>query len=107
MNWFMLGLVALYLGGSAEAVTAAAAIKCLGGEILAKMWPRDDEERAALGEQGYSNADYERVYASEDMAQGDGIIFAATGMSGAVSLRGYPAPLSFSWWAPAISGMSR
>ena len=75
-------------GGSAEAVTAAAAIKCLGGEILARMWPRDDEERAALAEQGYTDADYERVYSSEDMARGEGILFAATGITDNAMLRG-------------------
>jgi fructose-1,6-bisphosphatase II len=76
------------IGGSAEAVTAAAAIKCLGGEILARMWPRDDEERAALAERGYGEADYTRVYSSEDMAQGDGILFAATGVTDNAMLRG-------------------
>jgi fructose-1,6-bisphosphatase II len=75
-------------GGSAEAVTAAAAIKCLGGEILARMWPRDDEERAALAERGVTDADYERVYSSEEMAQGDGILFAATGITDNAMLRG-------------------
>lgn len=80
--------VYLGIGGSAEAVTAAAAIKCLGGEILAKMWPRDDEERAALAERGYTEADYERVYSSEEMAQGEGIIFAATGITDNAMLRG-------------------
>lgn len=76
------------IGGSAEAVTAAAGIKCLGGEILAKMWPRDDEERAALAEQGYGDKDYERVYSSEEMAQGDGILFVATGVTDNAMLRG-------------------
>ena len=76
------------IGGSAEAVTSAAAIKCLGGEILARMWPRDDEERAALAEQGYGDTDYERVYSSEEMAQGDGIYFASTGVTDNAMLRG-------------------
>ena len=82
--------VDMYLGsgGSAEAVTAAAAIKCLGGEILAKMWPRDDEERSALTEQGITEADYERVYSSEKLAQGDGIHFVATGVTDNALLRG-------------------
>jgi fructose-1,6-bisphosphatase II len=75
-------------GGSAEAVTAAAAIKCLGGEILARMWPRDDEERAALAERGITDADYQRVYSSEDMARGNGILFAATGVTDNAMLRG-------------------
>ena len=76
------------VGGSAEAVTAAAAIKCLGGEILARMWPRDDEERKDLAEKGVSDASYERVYSSEDMAQGNGIYFTATGITDNAILRG-------------------
>ena len=76
------------IGGSAEAVTSAAAIKCLGGEILARMWPRDEQERAALAEQGYGEKDYERVYSSEEMAQGNGILFAATGVTNNAMLRG-------------------
>jgi fructose-1,6-bisphosphatase II len=83
-------VVDMYLGvgGSAEAVTAAAAIKCLGGEILARMWPRDDEEREALAEQGHGEADFKRVYTSEEMAWGDGIVFAATGITDNAMLRG-------------------
>ena len=76
------------VGGSAEAVTAAAAIKCLGGEILAKMWPRDDEERKALAEQGYGDEDFARVYNCEELCQGDGILFAATGVTDNTILRG-------------------
>ncbi|MFQ5807367.1 MAG: class II fructose-bisphosphatase [Phycisphaerae bacterium] len=80
--------VYLGVGGSAEAVTAAAAIKCLGGEILARMWPRDDAEREALTAQGYGEADFQRVYTSEDMARGDGIVFVATGITDNAMLRG-------------------
>lgn len=76
------------VGGSAEAVTAAAAIKCLGGEILAKIWPRDGQERKALADQGCTEPELERVYASEDMARGDGIVFAATGITDNAMLRG-------------------
>jgi len=76
------------IGGSPEAVLAAAAIKCLGGEILARIWPRDDQERSELAEQGYDHDQLVRVHTSEDMAQGDGIVFAATGITDNAMLRG-------------------
>lgn len=75
------------VGGSPEAVTAAAAIKCLGGEIMARMWPRNDEERRQLVEQGYEET-IERVYCTEELAQGDGIVFVATGVTDNALLRG-------------------
>lgn len=76
------------IGGSPEAVLAAAAIKCLGGEIIARIWPRDDDERVRLAEQGYEGAQLTRVYASEDMARGDGILFVGTGVTDNAMLRG-------------------
>jgi len=75
------------VGGSPEAVIAAAAIKCLGGEILARMWPRDDAERKVLVEDGHTDL-MQRVFTSEDMAQGDGIVFVATGITDSALLRG-------------------
>lgn len=74
-------------GGSPEAVLAAAAIKCLGGEILARMWPRDENERKALEAQGYTDA-MRRVYTTNDLAVGDGIVFVATGITDNAMLRG-------------------
>ncbi|MFN0136413.1 MAG: class II fructose-bisphosphatase [Phycisphaerae bacterium] len=76
------------IGGAPEAVLAAAAIKCLGGEILARMWPRDDAERAMLVEKGYTDEQVRRVYSAEDMASGDGIVFVATGVTDNALLRG-------------------
>ena len=75
-------------GGSPEAVLAAAALKCLGGELLAQMWPRDDAERAELKKNGVTDADLAKVYTADDMAQGDRIIFAATGISDSAMLKG-------------------
>lgn len=75
-------------GGSPEAVLAAAGIKCLGGEILAQMWPRDDAERKALKDQGLSDADLSRVYTADDLARGNRILFAATGISDSTLLKG-------------------
>ncbi|MBL8877935.1 MAG: class II fructose-bisphosphatase [Phycisphaerales bacterium] len=76
------------IGGSPEAVLAAAAIKCLGGEIQARMWPRDDKEREALKADGYDAAKIAHVYTTEDMAQGDHIVFAATGITDNAMMRG-------------------
>lgn len=76
------------IGGAPEAVLAAAAIKCLGGEILARMWPRDDAERQMLADKGYKDEDVRRVYSAEDMASGDGIVFVATGITDNALLRG-------------------
>src|SRR4051812_3625371 len=75
-------------GGSPEAVLAAAGIKCLGGEILAQMWPRDDAERKTLKDSGLTDAELSRVYTSDDLAKGDRIIFAATGISDSTLLKG-------------------
>ena len=76
------------IGGSPEAVLAAAAIKCLGGEILARIWPRDDEERAALKQAGYDEARIAAVHNSEQMARGDSIVFVATGITNSALLDG-------------------
>lgn len=76
------------IGGSPEAVLAAAAIKCLGGEIIGRMWPRDDKERAMLKEQRVSEEEVRRTLTTEDLAKGDGIVFAATGVTDNALLRG-------------------
>jgi fructose-1,6-bisphosphatase II len=78
----------LGIGGSPEAVLAAAGIRCLGGEILAQMWPRDDAELKSLKESGLSDADLARIYTSEDLAKGNRILFAATGISDSTLLPG-------------------
>jgi fructose-1,6-bisphosphatase II len=76
------------IGGSPEAVTAAVAIKCLGGEILARIWPRDEEEKKSLAEKGYGEKELQRTYTSEDLAQGDRLVFVATGITDNAMLRG-------------------
>ncbi len=75
------------VGGSPEAVTAAAAIKCLGGEILARIWPRDDKERKELETKGYADQ-MDRTYCTEELARGDGIMFVATGVTDNAMLKG-------------------
>lgn len=76
------------IGGSPEATLAAAALKCLGGEIQVKIWPRDDEERRKILDMGYSEEDFEQVYQTEDIVKGDSIIFCATGITGGEFLPG-------------------
>ncbi|MGD8452124.1 MAG: class II fructose-bisphosphatase [Phycisphaerae bacterium] len=75
------------IGGSPEAVTAAAAIKCLGGEILARMWPRTEDERKELEQDGYAEQ-LKHTYNTEELAKGDGIVFVATGVTENALLHG-------------------
>src|SRR6266581_1454281 len=75
------------IGGSPEAVLAAAGIKCLGGEMQSKMWPRDEKERKKLIEEGCKR-DLDRVFTADNLAQGENIIFCATGISDSALLRG-------------------
>lgn len=79
----------LGIGGSPEAVIAGAAIKCLGGGFLGRMWPRDDEERKYLmNEEGVTEEALRKVWTAEDLARGDHIIFTATGISDSPMLSG-------------------
>ena len=75
------------IGGSPEAVLAAAGIKCLGGDMQCKMWPRDEKERKKLIDDGYKK-DLERVFSADDLANGQNILFCATGISDSALLRG-------------------
>jgi fructose-1,6-bisphosphatase II len=79
--------VYLGVGGSPEAVLAAAAIKCLGGEILARGWPRDEDERKQLEADGYGEQ-VKKVYCTEELAKGEGIYFVATGITDNAMLQG-------------------
>jgi fructose-1,6-bisphosphatase II len=66
------------IGGTPEGVLSAAAIKCLGGQILGRLWPRDDDERAAAEGAGY---DLGKILDVNDLAGGDDVFFAATGVT--------------------------
>ena len=66
------------IGGTPEGVLAAAAIKCLGGEIIGKLWPRNEEERKAAIDAGY---DLDKVLTSQDLVNGEDVFFAATGVT--------------------------
>jgi fructose-1,6-bisphosphatase II len=75
------------IGGSPEAVLAAAGIKCLGGDMQCKMWPRDEKERKNLVEEGCEK-ELDRIYTADDLANGKNIVFCATGISDSALLRG-------------------
>jgi fructose-1,6-bisphosphatase II len=73
------------IGGTPEGVLAAAAMKCMGGEIQGRLWPRDDAERQAAVDAGY---DLERVLHTDDLVSGDNAFFAATGITDGDVLKG-------------------
>lgn len=73
------------IGGSPEAVIAACALKCVGGEMQCRVWPRNDEERALAIER---NIDLERVWEIDDLVRGDEAFFAATGITNGELLDG-------------------
>ena len=73
------------IGGTPEGVIAAAALKCLGGAIQGRLYPRNDEERQALLDDGY---DLSKVLTADDLAAGDDVFFAATGITDGYLLEG-------------------
>jgi fructose-1,6-bisphosphatase II len=66
------------IGGAPEAVLAAAAIKCIGGQMLCRIWPRTDAERDQLKADG---VDLARIYTVNDLITSDDVSFAATGIT--------------------------
>ena len=74
------------IGGAPEGVLTAAALRCLGGEIQARFRYRSDAERARGAAMGHG--DEERVYLTEDLASGDNLVFAATGVTAGDLLQG-------------------
>jgi fructose-1,6-bisphosphatase II len=73
------------IGGTPEGVISAAAIKCLGGVIQGKLWPRDDDERQRAVDAGY---DINDVLTTDDLCAGDDVFFAATGITDGDLLKG-------------------
>jgi fructose-1,6-bisphosphatase II len=73
------------IGGTPEGVISAAAIKCLDGQILGRLWPRDDEERERAVASGYQLG---RVLTKDDLVRGDHVFFAATGVTDGDVLQG-------------------
>ncbi len=75
------------IGGAPEAVLSAAALRCLGGGMRARIWPRDEEERKSLIAQGWGQM-LDHQFMSRDLARGENIVFAATGISHSPLLKG-------------------
>ncbi len=73
------------IGGTPEGVISAAAIKCIGGQLLGRLWPRDDDERQAAIEAGY---DLDRVLTCDDLVSGEDVFFSATGVTDGDVLQG-------------------
>ncbi|MGE0000100.1 MAG: class II fructose-bisphosphatase [Ilumatobacteraceae bacterium] len=73
------------VGGTPEGVIAAAALKCMGGEIQAQLWPRSEAERELAIASGQ---DLEAVLTIDDLVRGDNAFFAATGITDGELLRG-------------------
>jgi fructose-1,6-bisphosphatase II len=73
------------IGGTPEGVISAAAIKCIGGGLVGRLWPRDEEERRAAVDAGY---DLDRVLSQDDLVRGDDCFFSATGVTDGDVLQG-------------------
>jgi fructose-1,6-bisphosphatase II len=91
----------LGIGGAPEGVLAAAALKCIGGEIQCKIWPRDAKERERLKSEGI---DLEQVFTTEDLVRSEDVSFAATGITSGELLDGVQ---YFGWGARTHSLMMR
>jgi fructose-1,6-bisphosphatase II len=75
----------LGIGGTPEGIIAAAALRCMGGVMQAKLWPKDDAEREKAIAAGH---DLDRVLMTEDLVRGDDIFFCGTGITDGDLLRG-------------------
>jgi fructose-1,6-bisphosphatase II len=73
------------VGGTPEGVIAAAAVKCLGGAIQGRLWPRDEADRVALVDSG---RDPGEVLTADSLARGDDLFVAATGVTSGSLLNG-------------------
>jgi fructose-1,6-bisphosphatase II len=73
------------IGGTPEGIITASALKCMGGAMQGRLWPRDDEERAKAREAGH---DLDRVLDTDDLVSGNNIFFCATGITDGDLLRG-------------------
>ncbi|MBV9595148.1 MAG: class II fructose-bisphosphatase [Actinobacteria bacterium] len=75
----------LGIGGTPEGIIAAAALRCMGGAIQAKLWPRDEDERREALDAGH---DLSAVLTTTDLVRGENIFFSATGITDGDLLRG-------------------
>ena len=77
--------VLMGVGGTPEGVITACALKCLGGEIQGKLWPRNEEEAQTARDMGY---DLNAVLGTDDLVKGEDVFFAATGITDGELLKG-------------------
>jgi fructose-1,6-bisphosphatase II len=75
----------LGVGGTPEGIISACAVKCLGGTIQGKLWPKDEQERQKALDAGH---DLDRVLTTDDLVAGDNVFFVATGITDGELLRG-------------------
>lgn len=73
------------IGGTPEGVITAAALKCMGGQIVGRLWARDDGERQAALDAGY---DLARILTTDDLCWGRDVFFSATGVTDGDMLQG-------------------
>jgi fructose-1,6-bisphosphatase II len=78
--------VLMGIGGTPEAVLAACALKCLGGDMQCKLWPRSEDERQRALQA--DNRDLDRVLTADDLVNSDDVFFAATGITSGEFLKG-------------------
>jgi fructose-1,6-bisphosphatase II len=77
--------VLMGIGGSPEAVTSACAMKCLGGEMQCRLWPRDESEKRFAREMGYS---LEAPLLNDDLVRSDNVFFSVTGITDGELVKG-------------------
>ncbi|HAJ06080.1 MAG TPA: fructose-bisphosphatase class II, partial [Chloroflexi bacterium] len=77
--------VLMGIGGTPEGVLSACALKCMGGEIQGKLWPRNEDEKSLGSKMGY---DLNAVLQMEDLVSSDDCFFAATGITDGELLKG-------------------
>ncbi|OLL84178.1 Fructose-1,6-bisphosphatase, GlpX type [Pseudonocardia sp. Ae263_Ps1] len=80
------GVDMLYgVGGTPEGIITAAALKCMGGEIQGRLWPKDEEERSKAISAGH---DLDKVLTTAELVRGENVFFCATGITDGPLLRG-------------------
>jgi fructose-1,6-bisphosphatase II len=77
----------LGIGGTPEGIIAACAMKCLGGVIQGRLWPKDDEERQRALDAGH-DLDPDHVLSTDDLVTGDDVFFVATGITDGELMKG-------------------
>lgn len=77
------------IGGTPEGVLSAAAIHCMGGRLIGRLWPRNDDERQQAIDGGY---DLTKILTEHDLVAGDDVFFAATGVTDGDMLEGVRYP---------------